>query len=62
MSISKHRRMKECIAYYQVAVDLGMASGFQEVRVEDILLDVKTRFARSRNSHFLGDKEADKDT
>jgi antitoxin ParD1/3/4 len=33
--------------YYQAAVDVGMASGFQETEIKDILPDIKKRLARS---------------
>lgn len=33
-------------AYYQSAVDAGMASGFRETSLEDILPDIKRRTVR----------------
>jgi antitoxin ParD1/3/4 len=34
-------------AYYQAAVDAGMASGFRETSIEDILPDIKRRTRRA---------------
>ncbi len=34
-------------AYYQSAVDAGMASGFRETTLEDILPDIKRRTGRA---------------
>jgi antitoxin ParD1/3/4 len=33
-------------AYYQAAVDVGIASGFEETTVANIVPDIKKRFAR----------------
>jgi hypothetical protein len=32
-------------AYYQAAVDAGFASGFEEIKIEDILPNIKRRVA-----------------
>jgi antitoxin ParD1/3/4 len=34
-------------AYFQAAVDVGIASGFEETSVASIVPDIKKRFARS---------------
>ena len=42
---AQHREAER--AYYQSAVDAGMASGFRETTLEDILPDIKKRTSRA---------------
>jgi hypothetical protein len=60
MKASTRRLTEKHVAYYQAAVDAGLASGFQEVQVEDILSDVKRRVGRSRKPDSVSDEKGDR--